>query len=306
MQTGNVPPGAAAGDGHGHRNAMSARGWQEIGWNGISLLVPGSWHPAVILESYLLFEEDYRPVFEIRWQQGRGRFPARRLLRKLERSLGEARIDPWQPPADWLAALSGCQVHGFRWRQAEAGGRGLLFHNPATGRSVLLRFHLDQAANAACCARVVGSLYEQPPAGDRTWAVFDIRARLPARMRLAGQRFLPGSYAIDFRQDHLLVSLLRFKPAGELLRGRSLADFGDHLAQGATLVPGSAPDTATWQDGGSAARRLLRRLQRKKAYHQLILWHVPEKNVILGLRVKSNRPIPPSRVRTIREGYIAL
>ncbi len=280
--------------------------WQEIGWNGIGLQVPEEWHPAVVLSSYLLFEDDYRPVFEIRWQAVQGRLSVQRILRKLERSLDGATIAPWPLPPDWRIALSGRQAHGFTWQQSESGGRGVLLHNPATARSMLLRFHLSGETGMAQHTRVLQSLSEQPQDQDQTWAIFDIRARLPARMHLVGQRFLPGSYSIDLRQEHHHVSLLRFKPAEELLRHQGLAGFGEHLARGASLVRNSEPLTATWQSSGTMLRRLLRRMQGKKAYQMLTLWQIPEKNVILGLRIRSNKPVPEAMVRTIREHYTAL
>jgi len=287
-----------------HRTDTAA--WQEIGWNGIRLQVPAPWHPAVILERYLLFEEDYRPVFEIRWKETGGRFSAARVLAKLERSLGGGPLLPWQPPPEWLAAFAGCQVHGFRWRRDTSGGPGLLLYDSATARSVLLRFHPAGNTGDEHCAPLLDSLRLQPQGKEHLWAVFDIRALLPPRTRLLGQRFLPGSFTIDFRIDHLFVSLLRFRPAAELLRGRSLADFGDHLARGACLVPDTGPRESTWQSDDSIPRRVLRRLQRKKACHLLTLWHLPEKNVILGLRCTSNRAIPHDLVRMIRQGYTAI
>ncbi len=279
--------------------------WREIAWNGIGLEVPDHWHPAVILESYLLFEEEYRPAFEIRWQAVRGRFSAARVLRKLARADADTQLLPWQPPPGWLASLAGCQVHGFRWHQSGTGGQGLLVHNPETGRSILLRFHQAAGTPEPDRARLLHSLHEQRGA-EQTWAVFDIRARLPDRIRLRGQRFLPGSFTIDFRLDHLDISLLRFRPAAELLRDRSLAAFGDQLADGVPLARTDGPLAATWQSDTSAGHRLLRRLQRKKAYQLLSLWRIPEKNVILGLRARGNRAISSDLVQAIRDRYTAL
>lgn len=280
--------------------------WQDIGWNGIWLQVPHDWHPAVILADYLLFETGYHPVFEIRWQTVPGRFSAQGVLRKLARSLDDARIIPCQLPPDWRTALADRhQVHGFEWQQPGAGGRGILLHNPSTSMAMLLRFHQAEDAPTAPSGRILASLREQPQEGAHTWTIFDISARLPARMRLVGQRFLPGSYTIDFRQDHLLLSLLRFKPAQELLRHRSLAQFGGHLADGAQLVHHN-DHAATWQEDGSTARTLLRRLQGKKAHQVLVLWHIPQKNVILGLHGKSNRPIQKSLLQEIKTHYTAL
>ncbi len=280
--------------------------WQEIGWNGILLRVPGTWHPAVILAGYLLFEEDYRPVFEIRWQMVRGRFSAERVLRKLARATGDTGLVPWQPPPEWRDALSGCRMHGFQWQQAESRGCGLLLYNPATARSMLLRFHGAAGSGTAHYSGILESLREQPQEDRLTWAVFDIRARLPAGMRLIRHRFLPGSFTIEFRQDHLFLSLLRFRPAEQLLHNHTLARFGDHLAAGLPLVSESDPLTATWQSDGSVARRMLRRLQGKKAHQVLTLWHIPEKNVILGLHVKSNKPIPGTLIQDVRENYLAI
>ncbi|MFP7754621.1 hypothetical protein ACLG6S_08215 [Thermodesulfobacteriota bacterium B35] len=279
--------------------------WQEIGWNGIRLQVPAPWHPAVILERYLLFEEDYRPVFEIRWEETGGRFSAAQVLAKLKRSLGDHPLVPWQPPPEWLAAFAGWQAHGFQWCQGATGGPGLLLYNSATARSVLLRFHPAGNTGDEHCAPLLNSLRLQAPGKEHLWAVFDIRALLPARTRLLGQRFLPGSFTIDFRLDHLFVSLLRFRPAAELLRGRSLADFGDRLARGTCQVRDTGPRECTWQSDDSIPRRILRRLQRRKACHLLTVWQIPEKNVILGLRCASNRAIPHDLVQAIRQRYTA-
>ena len=60
--------------------------WQDISWNGVNFQVPASWQPVVILDNYLLFEDQYRPILELKWQQITGSFSIERILKQLRRS----------------------------------------------------------------------------------------------------------------------------------------------------------------------------------------------------------------------------
>ena len=60
--------------------------WQDISWHGISFQVPATWQPVVILNNYLLFEDQYQPILELKWQQIKGSFSVERILKQLRNS----------------------------------------------------------------------------------------------------------------------------------------------------------------------------------------------------------------------------
>lgn len=61
--------------------------WRTIGWNGLTLSCPEKWETIVSGKRHLLFEEDFAPIFELRWQNN-NKSSADSILRNLQKQTG--------------------------------------------------------------------------------------------------------------------------------------------------------------------------------------------------------------------------
>ncbi len=257
------------------------------------LQVPADWHPAAVYTDYLLFEEHYQPVFGLKWQQIKGRFEAEGILKKLQKSLGQPELRPWQPPVSWHVPLKPFIYQGFYWQGTGGTGTGLLLYCRKSGRALLLQFYGESKNRLLIFERLLANLQARQQGDKLLWSVFDLAIELPQEAQLTEHEFLPGSFRLLFKLPEGTLTFYRFKPAAELLRRQSLSAFGSKIADGASLKQTESPLLAQWQKEPGSGRRLLARLRRKPACSTVRLWVLPEKNVIFGLKAQGSRPISP-------------
>ena len=282
--------------------------WQDISWNGIRFQVPATWQPVVILNNYLLFEDQYRPIFELKWQQIKGSFSVERILKQL-RSSGSKKdsITARSVPQEWQQLLKPFNCYTFQWQGEKNYGTGLLRHCPACNLTTLLQFYMDAPQQEPVCQNILQSLRCHQETDHQNWSIYDIAFSLPIAANLQAQEFLTGRYKISFQLGELFFSLLRFKPAKVLLSDIGLTGFGRQLLQHGEQYMGRDEDSqlACWRKEGNSWRRFKKKLRRQQADHLLWLRHIPENNVILGLQAKSNKSIDEMMVQTIFQNYSA-
>lgn len=282
---------------------LQMNNWRGIGWDGIVLKIPVDWHPATIYKNYLLFEDQYQPIFALKWQRIKGRFEAERILNKLQKSLGQSELTPWITPASWNTQLKPFLHQGFHWQGQANGGIGLLLYCSTTQRALLLQFYQEENKAEILGALLLANLQTQQKSSLQLWSMFDISIRLNPEAKLSKHSFLPGSFRLQFQLNDLELTYYRLKPAAELLRHKSLSDLGKSLAGNALLQAQGREDSALWRRDPNKLYSLLARLRRKPAASKTRLWHIPERNVILGLKVGSNKPLSDQRFDALCNEY---
>ncbi len=267
---------------------------RQIGWDGLRFRVPALWQAAVIRDGYLLFEEDSRPVFGLRWQPVPEGLSPRDLVRRLQRR-GEAkniRIRLQDGPVGSFPLPDHLAGHGFSWQQGEEGGKGLLLLSSRSRRASLLQFHrpLSPLETSDLLRSFQDHGGEETP---QLWAMYDIRCLLPARARLARSRFLLGRYTLAFDLDGLEIVLHRFRPAAELLAGSSLELFGQRvLGMRSQWLLRKEADCCEWEKAATRMERFLGRLQKgKRAARRLRLWRPAGENGLLAVGLECNTQI---------------
>ncbi len=290
---------------------MAAAGghpWQDISWNGMSFQVPVSWQPVVILSNYLLFEDRYEPVFEVKWQQIKGNVAVERILKQL-RSSGSKKdtITAWPVPQQWQQPLQPFNCYAFQWQGKKNNGSGLLRHCPDCNLTILLQFYMKTPQHNPVCRHILESLRCHQHSDSQDWSIYDITFSLPAGADLQSQEFLTGRYRISFQLDDLLFSMLRYKPAEMLLRDIGLKGFGRKLLEHGEQYLGEdgTLQLSCWQKEGNQWQRFKKKLRKQQADHLLCLHHDPEHNVILGVQAKSNQPIDKKKVQSFFQHYFA-
>lgn len=277
--------------------------WQEIGWDGVILELPGNWEPRVIQKSYLLFARDTNPVVEVKWQAGHGKFDPEGLLKRLRRSLGrEAAPETWILPDDLQQCLPGFQASGFRIPQGQSPSFGMLLYSRECQRTILLRLFLDPGGERKIVRRILRSLKDHAGKGKKLWAVYDIRAFLPGNLALQSCTFLPGSFTLTFAAKGMTVTLYRWKPAGAILNNQSLKEFAlTQGARGRILTEERGSVRCIEQANGLDLVRA--KLGGRPAGHWFLLEHIEEHNVILGVKGEGNTRDRELLLQEISQNY---
>lgn len=237
-------------------------------WNGLLLLVPPSWNPAVLDKNYLLAEDDFGPVMEVKWGWVRGRLSFDMVLRKLTRELKGAEIfsgdgeggqddmadavpEPWAAAVAELEVLlegQGGRARPFFWKVRDplaeelparniTAGRGAVVHAQVPGLAWMIQFYeTGGRAIAEDAVSVLRSL--RPPDSENwlPWEVFGIRFQVPGWLELAGHSFKPGRYRLEFRKQGwkspTRLILERIGPARAVLKGASLREWAQGFYAG--------------------------------------------------------------------------
>ena len=282
--------------------------WQEICWNGVSFQVPSSWQPVVILNDYLLFEDQYRPILELKWQHIKGSFSIERILKQLRRSGSKKdSIKARSVPQQWQQLLKSFNSYTFKWQSDKNYGTGLLRHCPNCNLTILLQFYMDDPQHEPVCLHILQTLRCHQETDFLGWSIYDIMFSLPVAATLQAQEFHTGRYRISFQLGTLFFSLLRFKPAEALLSDIGLTGFGQQLLQHGEQYVDRDDDSqlACWRKKGNSWLRFKKKMRRQQADHFLCLRHLPEHNVILGVQAKSNQPIDEKVIQTLLQNYWA-
>ena len=268
------------------------------------MTLPADWQPTLIYDSYLLFEQNGRPAFEIKWKTIRGQFSPKRILRKLHRALKPAgtSVEPWPLPEQIPALQPDLSMMGFQWQGSKQGCRGLLLYCPHCERVTLLQVYGSGQARIADLESIMASFSDHSDSDDQCWSMYGLKARLPVQAKLLRHEFLIGRFELSFTLQGRTMTLYRFKPAATILANQSLHDFGAPLAAPAPCIE-KEPDQVTWEQELRGLSKLLALLKRKPACTRLHLWHLQEKNAILGIKVTGKRSLARELVNKVTENF---
>jgi hypothetical protein len=278
--------------------------WEELAWNGIAFQKPSCWEIATLGRNYLMLGTRTDPRMEISWGspcQTPSRHRHLKQLQAARRSLGRRKpglsVDDWNPPQRWLDALPTHEASGLSWKNP--AGNALVVSCTSCNRASLFQFYPGSSEDTdqfhVLVSRLLSTFRDHAENGRRLWAVFDVRAILPATFQIRSYQFSPGYMAMDFFTKGLKMSLYRWSPASVLLAGRKLPDFAGSLP----FYPGSTSETIgdanrmEWEISPSCSlpARIAAFLSTRFLHHRLLIRHVTETNRILAIRSESREPV---------------
>jgi hypothetical protein len=140
------------------------------------------------------------------------------------------------------------------------------------------------------------------------WSVFDIRVTLPETLKLNKFRFDAGKFELEFIRGKQSIFLHRWAPAAVLLSGGDLARFAGTVPGFSEGQPQSLKigehDAVEWRQlPVSDWQRIVSRLKISPSFFWYRLWHVAEKNRILGIRSESRYPFEFQLLDQIYKDY---
>lgn len=287
--------------------------WRETAWNGVRCEIPDSWEVVKIGRRYLMFAEKSAPMMEIKWGQIRGKFSHHSQLRRLamqqRKKFGKTLKEIPLPP-EWRTPLSEFISVAFSWHSQTISGSGAVLYCPTCKTATLMQFFQKHSAHStALVQHILGSFQDHSRDNRVIWALFDIRALIPAEFDLIKYRFDAGQYELIFSYKKQKITLWRWVPASVLLHKQNLEEFAHRVTRFAlkkTVAPVRAdPDWVEWEVLPStpwwSRWRSRRLLGHAPTYYRF--WHLREKNRIFGVKIEGKQAIDSEFVNSICAGY---
>jgi hypothetical protein len=274
--------------------------WKETAWCGVRFKTPADWHLNQIGIRYLALEDEFGPAMEIKWAPVTGKFSKKAHLKRLaslQKKQVRKAIKPKPVSSEWGSVLTGFEASEFSWQTHAIHGRGLLLFCPTCRNATLIQFFRKQPGkDDPVATEVLNTFRDHRADGQVLWAAYDIRALVPETFQLKRYRFETGQYELDFANGSERVILHRWAPASVLLRKQDLVQFAKTVAIFGKTEPVAGSingcDTAELSFSPRTQwQKRLARFKRKASYYWLGLWHLKEKNRILGVRAEGKQPL---------------
>ena len=286
--------------------------WAEVAWNGIRFRAPADWQLAQIGARHLVLEDETAPVMEVKWSKVKGNFSHKAHLKRLA-SLQKKQVRKTfkaeSIPADWETVLTNFQVSGFSWQANTTHGQGVILFCPSCRKATLIQFFQPKSIeNIQIASQVLDSFRDHRQDGQVLWSTYDIRAVVPQTYQLKRHRFEAGKFELDFADGNQHICLHRWALASVLLAEQDLVQLARTVAgfnkpepvagsmNGCATAEWSLTPKTDWQ-------RWLRRFKPRASYYWLGLWHLEEKNRILGVRAEGKKPLDTELLDRICSHY---
>ena len=286
--------------------------WTEVAWDGIRFRAPADWQLAQIGSRHLVLEDETAAVMEVKWAKVKGNFSHQAHLKRLT-SLQKKQVRRTfkadSIPTDWETVLTNFKVSGFSWQGNTTHGQGVVLFCPSCRKATLIQFFQQKSTeNIRVSSQVLDSFRDHRQDGQVLWSAYDIRAIVPETYQLKRHRFEAGKYELEFADGRQHICLHRWALASVLLAEQDLMQ----LAR--TVAGFNKPDPVAGSMNGCATaewslspktdwQRRLGRFKPKASYYWLGLWHLQEKNRILGVRAEGKKPLDTELLDRICSHY---
>jgi hypothetical protein len=280
---------------------------QTVGWNTITLSCPARWETIITGTTHLLFEEDFQPVFELRWQEKK-----KHSKHSIDATLHKIAEETGLPVQDSLPP---------HWKKLREKYAVTLLADPDTkelkaailickncGTTLLLYFFYDLATKHHWdLTKVLFSIscHEENNSEKTLWAIQDFQILLPKSFTLSGHNFGAGLTRLSFIDSGLTMHLCRVAGASQHLQTSSMLTLMNRL--GDLNIP---EEEAQRLESGvshcsspSIFQQIRSRIKRKPPFHWVILRHHPEHDRLSGLFFFDKKPIPDKMIATILDSY---
>jgi len=274
---------------------------KEVAWNGIRFLSPVNWEIGKIGNQYLVLQDEAGPVMEVKWRRIKRTFSPQAQLQRLvalHKKKPGMTIRKIPVPSHWEKVVEHYQCVCFSWHTETIGGIGIVLYCGHCRTSTLMQFFQQKARKTEkITTQILASFQDHPKNGQIVWTVFDITAKIPDDFQLLRYRFEPGVYELVFTRRGYEITLYRWGLASILLRKQDLLhnaskmfgipreDLTKKKVDGHDVIDSSI---FLCSDGW---RRITNLLKPKRAYGRSRLWHLEDKNRLLGVKIDGRQPI---------------
>ncbi|HID69734.1 MAG TPA: hypothetical protein EYP35_04555 [Desulfobacterales bacterium] len=280
--------------------------WRTIGWNQITLRCPEQWDAIISGDTHLLFEDDFRPVLEVRWQrkEKHTKQAADSVLRTLARDSDLLVMDSL--PVSWKKLKTTFDIKLLTDPQSRELKAALLTCNTCE-TTFLLYFFKDFAKQHHWdLTRVISSISCHGHKEQKIlWSLQDFQVSLPASFKLGSYSFAAGLTRLTFTDKSLTMHLCRLASASQRLQNSTLTDLMTRL--GDIMIPEEEilveEHLVSHCSYPSITTQILSRFKRKSPFHYVVLRHHPEYDRLSGLFFFDKKPLPEELLTTILDSY---
>lgn len=263
-----------------------------IGWNGIRLQVPALWETIVTGNHHLIFEEDFNPVFQIRWKKI-GPLNPIKWIEKSDQWWQQLGVTSQAIPLPLeLKYLDDkfTQTRYYRGKQPMDSG-GLCYCSQC--QTLIFFQQLDaKSANWKKTAEVLSTLtcHETP---DTLWQIQDFSLNTSTPYTLSDYTFKAGLTRLSFDGNNCNIQVCRLAQASQHLNSQSLESVLFALVGTRELETELSPNQleCIGSRAPSVTKQILFRLKKEKPFIEGKIWQVSEQDRILACVASSTRPI---------------
>ncbi len=278
-----------------------------IGWNGLHLKIPVSWDTIVRDARHLIFEQDLRPILELRWELPSAKPDSLTQRKKIIAQLqGEASrpLRAVNTPKSLVRCSGVFDIQCFA-HHSSTGNDCILLTCKTCATPVLLKLYAEVHKHPGTDAKIIDSLdCWHTNETDSRWSIHDISFRLPKDFSLDSYAFRFGLSRLSFSSKTSALTLCRLAPASEHLKHHTFqelfATFSQSEPEDQKIID---MNTLHYARIPGIGERLIAQLRRQKAFSMARFNHLVEHDRITGLRLESSESIQPATVQAIQDNY---
>lgn len=277
-----------------------------IAWNGAQIYVPVTWEVRISGHSHLIFEHDFKPLMEIRWETG-NKSPAKQYKAVLQRFIKGSTADIYQgkKTAKWQQF-----DQQYEWTPySHANGRTL---DGGICRcrqcNSLIFFHLfervrSQERQAVDCLNSL--LCHGQSNGETLWSVQDFNVVTPPTYLLTDYTFAAGLTRLSFSAPYTTLHICKLGPAKARLNQQSMQDILITLSGTSELTIQETEEQSGLEGyrTPSIGKQVRLRLRREKPFVWTKIWHDMEHDRLLSVVLSSTRPLHQEIAQSICKRY---
>jgi len=281
---------------------------RHIAWNGIHIDIPSVWDARVLGQRHLIFEKDFQPQLQIRWEKS-----ARRHARAFEKGATRysAQMGSLVPQDRFPEALHQVRTNFDRilCYQNETGMvTGGICQCAACHALLLFQLLTDDVAVLTETAASLSTVLCHDQAenkGESLWRIQDFALAVPVPFVMQDYTFGAGLTRLSFKSKDLSLQTCKLGPADTRLNQQSLAEILLTLTGGSGLELADGEDdiSCTGERNPSILKQIFFRLRREKPFLSTKIRHDTDNNRLLAVILSSTRPIPLTTTEDICRKY---
>ncbi len=279
---------------------------RKICWNGLELKISCQWEAIVLGKSHLLFENDFQPVLELRWNSQKTPSKSDKLskiIQKLQKELDLPITETSTPMYDKNLPKEFSKTW-LTWH-ADKTISGVILQCHHCGTTLLIRFyHPDNTSQKEIISTLSGIICHRDTIPFTTWAIQDFQIEIPSSYQLENFNLAAGYTNLSFYHDGSTLHICRIAAAQERLLRKPIEEILT------TLLTLDQPNFKVGEEAieytrnPSIFRQILMRLKRKKPFCWAKLWHYSECDRLLGVIIESIRPVDVEKILKISHSYV--
>ena len=275
-----------------------------VGWNGLQLQIPADWDARVAGQRHLVFEKDFQPQLQIKWEHSVQQHPGY-LQKKVSQIAGNGGTTiPEEELPGQFQQFSDNFAPVTCYRQGSETVKGGIFLCHDCYTLVLFQLLSDAPTlvhEAGDCLTSIICHHNS----ERLWRIQDFSLTLPVSYSLKDYTFGAGLTRLSFCSSHLLLQTCTLGPADTRLSRQSLVEILTTLIATSDLELIFKKDDNSCEGHRSPTilKQIFLRLRREKPFIRTKIWHDATNNRLLAVVLSSNIPISPSTIHKICSKY---